>query len=182
MNVSHKSSNVQFFRLMLYSRPLHPELFDLQQRVSSRNSEYEIENWLIPGGHVVRFQVGGQCLTETVIERGDHLPETGLVHALPCFGEKDYTMAPVKDLKLGYLTTVQTEALSDNLYQATFREMKAFGQETGAMMHEWTEGDGAPCLSIIDSQKYKKEYHIQAYHLLGASGMVLRTQSVFEMK
>jgi hypothetical protein len=182
MSVGHKSSNVQFFRLMLYGRPLHPELFDLQQRTAFRSGDYEVENWLIPGGHVVRFQVGGHCLTETVIERGDHLPETGLIHALPCFGEKDYTMAPLKDARLGYLTTVQTEALSDNLYQATFREMQAFGQETGAMVHEWTEGDDCPCLSIMDSQRYKREYHIQSYHLLGATGMVLRTQSVFELK
>ncbi len=182
MSVSHKSCNVQFFRLMLYNRPLHPELFNLQQRVAYRSGDYEVETWLLPAGHVVRFQVGGQCLTETVIERGDHLPETGLVHALPCFGEKDYTMTQPKDLRIGYLTTVQTEALTDNLYQATYREMLSFAGETGAVSHEWREGDGHACLSIIDSQKYKKEYHIQCYHLLGATGMVLRTQSVFEIK
>ena len=27
-----------------------------------------------------------------MLESGDHLPETGLVHALPCIGEKDYEL------------------------------------------------------------------------------------------
>ena len=182
MNVSHKSSNVQFFRLMLYNRPLHPELFDLQQRVSQKVGDYEFENWLFPAGHVIRFQVGGMCLTETVIERGDHLPETGLVHALPCFGEKDYTMVPPKDARINYVTTVQTEALTDNLYQATFRELIDFAAESDAMTYRWQDAEGSPCVSIIDSQKYKREYHMQSYHLLGSNGMVLRTQSIFEMR
>jgi hypothetical protein len=57
-----------------------------------------------------------------------------------------------------------------------------FAAETDAMSYEWIEGDGAPCLSVLDFQKYKKEYHIQSYHLLGATGMVLRTQSIFEKR
>lgn len=181
MSISHKSSNTQMFRLMVYRRPLHPELFDLQARRTDRHGGYEIETWLTPGGHVVRFQVGGQILTETVLESGDHLPETGLVHALPCLGEKDYEMET--EGRIGYVTTIQTESLTDNLYQATLREMQDFAHETGSLSHEWTDpsGSGVPCLSVLDSQKYKREFHIQSYHLMGASGLVLRTQSIFEM-
>lgn len=179
MSVSHKSSNTQMFRLMVYRRPLHPELFDLQTRRTDRHGEYEIESWLAPGGHVVRFQVNGQILTETVIEAGDHLPETGLVHALPCLGEKDYEMKA--EGRIGYVTTIQTESLTDNLYQATLREMQDFAHETGSLSYEWVDGSGVACLSVLDSQKYKREFHIQSYHLLGASGLVLRTQSIFEI-
>ncbi len=182
MSVGHKACNVQFFRLMLYNRPLHPELFDLQGRSAFRTADYEVENWLTPAGHVLRFQVGKECMTEAVIERGDHLPETGLVHALPCFGEKDYNHTAPKESRIGYVTTVQTEALTDNLYAATLREMQDFAEEANCISHTWTEGDGAPCLSMLDCQKYKKEYHVQTYHLLGATGMVLRTQSIFEMR
>jgi hypothetical protein len=179
MSISHKSSNTQMFRLMVYRRPLHPELFDLRTRRTDRHGDYEIESWLVKGGHVVRFQVAGQILTETVIDAGDHLPETGLVHALPCLGEKDYEMEA--EGRIGYVTTIQTESLTDNLYQATLREMQDFAHETGSLACEGVDATGTPCLSVLDSQKYKREFHIQSYHLMGASGLVLRTQSIFEI-
>jgi hypothetical protein len=180
MTISHKSSNTQIFRLMLYERALHPELFNLEVRRCHRQPEYEVESWVVPAGHIVRFQVDGSCLTEAVLENGDHLPETGLLHALPCLGEKDYEMDP-KDGPLGYVTTIQTETLSDNLYAATLREMRDFAVETNALSHEWKSPEAGSCLSILDYQKYKREFHIQSYHLLGGSGLVLRTQSIFEV-
>lgn len=179
MSLSHKSSNAQLFRLMLYRRALHPELFEMHGRRVHRHGEYEVETWLTPVGHVLRFQIPNQCLTEAVIDDGDHLPEHGLVHALPCLGEKDFEMEP--EQRIGYVTTIQTESLSDNLYMATFREMRDFADEASAMFHEWKDADGVPCLSVLDVQKYKKEFHLQSYHLVGASGLVLRTQSIFEI-
>ena len=180
MSIGHKSSNTQVFRLMVYRRALHPELFDLQGRRIHRQDEYEIESWVTPAGHVLRFQVENLCVTETVIENGDHLPEHGLVYALPCLGEKDYELE--LEAKVGYITTVQTELLTDNLYHTTLRELKDTAEEVGAMVHEWTDGDGAPCLSMLDMQRFKREFHVQSYHLLGGSGLVLRTQSIFEVR
>jgi hypothetical protein len=183
MSISHKSSNTQLFRLMVYRRALHPELFELQGRRIYRHGDYEVETWITPAGHVVRFQVDGQCVTETVLESGDHLPEHGLVHALPCLGEKDYEMqADAAAPRLGYVTTVQTELLTDNLYMATFREMRDFAGEIDALCHEWHDAEGVPALSLIDVQKYKRDFHLQSYHLVGSSGLVLRTQSIFEAR
>ena len=179
MSTSHKSPAIQMFRLMLYRRPLHPELFPLEARRIDRHGEYEVENWVTPGGHVVRFSLPHQVMTEAVLENGDHLPETGLIHALPCFGEKDFETGP--EDRLQYYTTIQTEQLSDNLYQATLAEMRDFARETGSLVHEWTDTDGVACLSMLDAQKYRKEYHFQSYHLLGVSGTVLRTQSIYEI-
>lgn len=178
MSVSHKSVNTPAFRMMLYRRPLHPELFKLEGRRLDRHGEYEIESWLTPGGHVVRFSVAGQQMTETVVDTGEHLPENGLVHALPCLGEKDFEMEP--EGRLGYFTTIQTEALTDNLYQATLREMEVFARETGSLSHKWDTEQGSH-LSVLDAQKYKREYHVQSYHLVPYHGTVLRTQSIFEI-
>ena len=47
MSTSQKITNTQFARLMLYRRPLHPELFDLQERRLDRHGDYEIESWLV---------------------------------------------------------------------------------------------------------------------------------------
>ncbi len=182
MSISHKSSNTQVFRLMLYRWALHPELFSLESRRVHRQNEYEVETWLVSSGHVIRFYVAGHCLVETVLEGGDHLPEQGLVHALPCLGEKDYEMEPTRETSgLGYVTTIQTESLTDNLYQATYREMMDFAAETNAIHRAWHDEDGQPSLSVVDAQNYKDQYHVQSYHLLGSTGLVLRTQTIFEV-
>jgi hypothetical protein len=179
MSVSQKTSNIDSYRLMVYNRALHPELFDVKERKIFRHGDYEAEAWLTPSGHAVRFQADGQCLTETVIESGDHLPENGLVHALPCLGEKDFEMSPAGGLC--YVTTVQTESLIDNLFIATLNELQDFAAESDAIVLSWKDDDGGQCLSMLDSQKYRKEFHIQSYHLFGGQGMVLRSQSIFEM-
>ncbi len=179
MSVSHKTSQGQNLRMMLYRRPLHPELFDLRSRRTIRHGDYEVEQWLIPGGHIVRFQTAGQSLTEVVIDSGDHLPESNLIHALPAFGEKDYEMP--REGKLGFFTTIQTETLTDNLFASTYREMVDFAHETGSMALSFTDAEGGSCLSLVDAQKLRREYHIQAYHLIASTGLVLRTQSIFEI-
>jgi len=179
MSAGPKSSHTtQLFRLMLYRRPLHPELFTLEARRVEHHGEYEVENWITSRGHVVRFQLGKQVLTEAVIENGDHLPENGLVYALPCIGEKEYDMEP--EGRLHYVTTLQTESLTDNLFMATYREMQEFARETGSLSHEREGEDGSLYLSLLDTQKYKREFHMQSYHLMGNTGLVLRTQSIFE--
>jgi len=177
--IGQKPFSMQMFRLMVYCRALHPELFDLQGRRCHRQHEYESENWILPGGHVVRFQHGGYTLSEVVIDMGDHLPEQGLIHALPCIGEKDFEIEDQS--RLGYVTTVQTEVLTENLYRATYEEMTDFAREIGALWHAWESEEGGQQLSILDTQNYRREFHIQSYHLVESTGTVLRTQSIFEI-
>jgi len=179
MNINSKSTIAQIPKLMLYKRPLHPELFSFNARRVDRHGDYEVETWLVNGGHVVRFVLDGQSLVEAVLEGNDHLPESNLAHALPCLGEKEYEYAA--EGRVGYFTTLQTESLTENLYLATYREMKDFANEVGALCHEERTPAG-PNLFVLDCQKYKKEFHIQGYHLTAQNGNVLRTQSVFEIK
>ena len=179
MTVNSKSPIAQIPKLMLYKRALHPELFSFQARRVDRHGDYEVETWLVDGGHVVRFILDGQSLVEAVLEGNDHLPESNLAHALPCLGEKEYEYDD--EGKIAYFTTLQTESLTENLYLATYREMKDFANEVGGLSFE-TQTPAGPNLYILDCQKYKKEFHVQGYHLTASNGSVLRTQSVFEIR
>ena len=82
---------------------------------------------------------------------------------------------------LGYCTTLQTEVLSESLYQSTFREINDLSLEDNTLNYQWDDEAGVSCLSVVELQQYKKEMHLQSYHLLGLSGLVLRTQSIFEI-
>lgn len=79
-----------------------------------------------------------------------------------------------------YMTSVQTETLPESLYASTYRELIDFGRQNGALVHLWRDAKG-PCLSMIDMQRYAGQAHAQTYHLTALGGVVLRTQSIFEL-
>lgn len=178
MNIN-KTPSIQTYKLMLYQRALHPELFGIQDRRTIQQTDYEFEGWIMPGGHVLRFQVGANCVSEAVIDYDAQLPQRGLLTTLPCLGEKE--MDQVVEESIGYVTSIQTELLSDNLFTVTFNEMKDFAQEAEAMWYQWSDNDSSVNLSVLDIQRYKREIHAQSYHLIGSAGFVLRTQTICEI-
>jgi hypothetical protein len=46
-------------------------------------------------------------------------------------------------------------------------------------MAAWSDSAGRPNLSLIDTQRYNEEVHVQSYHLRSDCSLVLRTQSIF---
>ncbi|MCC6676988.1 MAG: DUF2617 family protein [Phycisphaerales bacterium] len=179
MNLPTKNS-LQSYQVVLYHRALHPELFQLRGRKVIRHGDYELESWVMSGSHLLRFEHKSLCASELVTDQDRNLPEGGVVTAFLCAGERDYEHAFKKD-RVTYMTTVQTETLSDNLFAATYEEMLDFGRESGALTHAWEDESGR-CLSMIDVQRYSTEVHAQAYHLIANGGIVLRTQTIFEVK
>ncbi len=186
MNPTLRSTSLQSYQLILYKRALHPELFQLKNRVAVRNGQCDFEAWLMPGGHALRIQHKGFCASELVTDREDGLPTTGAVATFPCAGEKDYEHE-FSDGRMTYLATVQTETLTENLYASTYKDMVNYAEETGAMSHQWTQagggGNGAAagrCLSVLEIQRYPREIHVQSFHLVAEGGIVLRTQTIFE--
>ncbi|XAM00512.1 hypothetical protein OT109_03795 [Phycisphaeraceae bacterium D3-23] len=178
MSISSKTAVSQIPKLMVYRKPLHPELFSFHGRRVDRQGDYEIESWVVQRGHLVRFIVDGQSMTEAVLEGGENLPEAGLAHALPCVGEKEYDHGI--EGRIRYMSTLQTEVLPESLYLATYREMVEFASDTNALSKD-EDTPAGPNLVVLDCQKYKREFHFQGYHLTAHNSTVLRTQSVFEV-
>jgi hypothetical protein len=163
----------------LYRRALHPELFRIRGRRTISHNGYEFEAWVMAGTHLLRFQNGSQCATELITDQEDGIPDRGIIAALPCAGERDHEQEYGDSVK--YVSTVQTEQLPESLYKATYDELIEFGRESEALIHEWKDDDGGRCASILDTQRYRREVHAQSYHLTAQGGLVLRTQTIFEI-
>ncbi len=173
-----RSNSLQSYQIVLYNRALHPEFFPLKGRRVDRHGGYELESWVMQGCHLLRFEYRTLCCTELLTDQDGNLPATGVVTAFLAAGERDFEHRFEKD-KVTYLTTVQTETLSDSLYAATYKEMLDHARDTRALLHQWEDESGR-CLSLIDIQKHLREVHAQAFHLVAAGGIVIRTQSIFE--
>lgn len=177
MNIPVKSQSLQSYQVVLYDRVLHPELFALRDRRTIRHGQYEFEAWLMPGSHLMRFEHNSFRCSELVTDQDENLPELGVVTTFLCAGERDYEHT-FEDHSVKYMAMAQTETLSENLYEATYRELYEHGVEHDAMVYEWVE-DG-PNLSVLAVQRLSREIHAQSYHLRAQGGLVLRTQTIFE--
>jgi hypothetical protein len=179
-NPSISPNIAQSFQFALYHRALHPELFDLRGRRVVRHEGYELECWVFPGGHALRFEHGPACYSEVVGPADAALPQSNVVNAFPCLGEHDLDQHFPRD-KVGYITTIQSEQLTENLFLATFEEMRDFARDVNALVYRW-DSEAGPCMSMIDVQRQSREVHAQAYHLLAPGGVVLKTQTIFEQR
>ena len=180
MSTPSKSAGLQAYKLILYRRAVHPELFQIKSRASIQHGDYDFEAWVMPGSHLLRFAHNGVCATEIVTDQPISLNERGLVAEFPCAGERDHEQPFGEHVNV--MSTVQTETLPENLYNATYRELVEFAEEQNAASHLWEDEEGGLCASIVDVQRFRREVHAQTYHLLAADGLVLRTQSIFEHK
>jgi len=176
---THHPTNIQTYQIAVYDRALHPELFQLRRRRVVTQSPYELETWVLPGGHVLRFEYGTACYCELVTD-AEEVPSKGAVVVLPCGSERDYDAVFDRE-RVGYMTTVQSEQLSENLYIATFNEMLDYAQEVEAVLHRWDTPNGRN-MSMLDIQQFSREVHVQGYHLQARGGVVLRTQTIFECR
>jgi hypothetical protein len=180
MSLSSKTTSLQAYNLALYRGALHPEFFQIEGRTRIAHGEYEFEAWIFRGGHALRFEHQNLCLSEVVGEDFEHLPDRGHVTTLPCAGERDHD-AEFAD-RLVYMTSMQTETLTDHLYLSTYNEMIEHGRLGDCLMSVWTDELAKPNLSLIDRQRYGDEVHVQTYHLRSDCGLVLRTQTIFQVK
>ena len=179
MSFSSKVSNLQAYNMLLFRNALHPEFFEIAGRKCIEHGEYEFESWIYRGGHVARFEHNGVCVTEVVTDDLSTLPERGLVTTLPCAGEKDHEEAFAD--RLTYMTSIQTETLTDHLFLGTYHELLEHGRSCNALMTIWTDQADKPNLSMLDMQRYAEEVHVQGYHLRSDCGLVLRTQTIFQV-
>jgi hypothetical protein len=178
-SAASKSNSLQNYHMLAFRKALHPEFFGIEGRQRVQHADYETEAWIFRGGHSLRFQLNGFCLTEIVVEHIDQIPDRGLVAALPCAGERDFEEKVADNLV--YMTTMQTETLSDHLYLGTYKEMMQHARENDSLYAAWTDAAGKPNLSLIDVQHFRTEVHVQGYHLRSDCGLVLRTQSMLQI-
>lgn len=180
MNLPSKANLLQAYQVFLYDRALHPDVFPLKARRVIHHGEYELDIWVMPGSHALRFDHNKSfCATELLSDHERAIPQTGIVSHFLCAGERDYEYRFAKS-GVSYITTVQTETLTDNLYSSTYAEMLDFARSSQALAHRW-EDEAGKCLSMVDAQRYAREVHAQTFHLIASIGLVLRTQTIFEL-
>jgi hypothetical protein len=179
MSLTSKTSSLQAYNMVLYHSAIHPEFFSVSGRQRIQHGPYEFEAWVFRGGHVLRFELDKLCVTEVVSDQIEKLPQKGLVTALPCAGEKDHECEFTDHVT--YMTSIQTETLTDHLYLSTYNELVEHSRMSESLMTAWHDAAGRHNLSLLDTQKFNDQIHVQTYHCRSDCSLVLRTQTIFQV-
>ena len=179
MQANDKIIDQPTYSMALFRSAIHPEFFQIEERVEIQYNEYDFEAWLCNGGHVLRFEYEGICITEAIFQDIDNLPDRGHVTSMVCAGERDHE----QDFgdRITFINSMQIEVLPDHLFGDSYLELSEFAEEANAKVVRYQNGNKQG-LSILDVQRYNDQLHVQPYHLQSEQGVVLRTQSIFELK
>lgn len=175
---SHSKPGLQPYQALIYKRALHPELFQGRATRTIRHGAYELECVLMNGAHLLRFSHKSACMSELLTSQDAALPEIGLVGSFVCESEHEFEHI-LAGTGVTYMTSVQIENLSDNIFADTYEEMLDFGRQSKALIVRW-EDDAGSCASILDLQHQRQEIHAQSYHFIAQGGLVVRSQTIFE--
>jgi len=165
----------------LYDRALKPDQFRVKLDRVVRAEGCILEGWLCPGSHALKVERPGLSACEVVHSDMDrHMPTGGLLSSFVASGEHEFehTFAAAK---VNYYLSIQTETLTDQLYEEVFEEISDLAKENKALTLPW-EDDAGRCLSVLDFTRRPAEVAVDSYHLVAAAGIVVRAASIFEFK
>ena len=181
MSQRTKSRKQAGLMLMLYNRPLHPELFRTHRSETADRRVYSADIHLVDGGHVVEFTAGDNHLTEVIVSGPENMPERGLIESVLCRGERTHDARPHPNMK--YDLATQEEQLPATLYEATRREIKEYAQKRELMWIEVPPSDTrSGALSALDIERRANQLLVQSFHLFDDSMMVIKTQGIIAVE
>jgi hypothetical protein len=177
---TRQKQRVSGLQFLLYSRPLHPELFDIYHDHHLVKEHFEAHIWVTGISHIIGFYAGGSTATETIVGAAAELPKRGLVVSLPFRGERDYETKV--DESISYMMSFQVERLSPRLFAKVHGDLSTEGARTGLFVPfpEWATKALMP-FTFIDYQAQAQSLHVFAYHAFPEELTIVKTQSIFEL-
>jgi hypothetical protein len=166
-------------QIVLYSKALHPQHVAMHGRRTVAGRNYELEAWIMEGSHALRLESGALCATELVCEFDRRIPTAGIVLMHVVNAEKDVEHRFAKQ-GVRYVSSIQLETLAPNLYYETYEEYVRLAKANGHLAHMWSQPEGQG-LSVLEIERESTLVTALGYHLIPATGTVVRTQTMFEM-
>jgi len=175
-----QKQKVEALKLVVYRRPLHPELFDIHHRLPILQGEFDADIWVTGCSHLLRFSVGAESVTEVIAQAHDELPQRGLVASFRCRGERQHEY--VHEEIIRYQMNFQVESMSDRLFAKTHSDLFTAAQKQGILVPfpQWQTTEHVP-FCHVDHHMQRDSLHVLAYHVFPAELTVIKTQTLFEL-
>ena len=139
-----------------------------------------LEALILPIGHLLRFHHADICVSESLwpVSRRRTCDDAGVLGTLwgESEGEMDHQIAGA----LSYWGTLEPDLMDPLSFEAQWKEIEEVGRGPESLCHAWGESDHR-WLSVIEVTRKWREFHVGCFHLHAPSGLVVRSNSVFEV-
>ncbi|MEX2358558.1 MAG: DUF2617 family protein [Pirellulaceae bacterium] len=163
----------------LYSRPLHPELFEIHQSRTIERGGYQARLDITSSGHLVTWRFEGLTLTEVCTSSHHPLPQKRRIMANQIKGRRSDQLECRGGVK--YQTNFHLERVSPKLFRMCQREL-SYDPKVG-LMHEF-ESSGRMtlgALSYMHAETRNRSVFIQAFHTFPDDSAIVKTESYFRL-
>ncbi len=167
--------------LLLYERPVHPELVDIYERESIHRRHFEADLWLTGCSHVISFRHESLWLVEILADEQTQLPIQGRLAKLP-FGSRELEHTRLHCGRIRYAMTSHVETMSAKVYEHLHDSLRATAADRGlfADMPGWMDQPPRAPFSWLDYEVGGRSLHVFAFHAFPEARSVLKVQSLFE--
>lgn len=181
MSVGFVRPKVSQLMFLVYSRPLHPELFDIVRDQQIHRDDYHANISITDSCHVVRWQRERICITELVARVDCPLPQKRRLLACRLRGERTETIQC--DPSVVYQTSIGVERLEPEVYPRIHDELECDALRHG-LFHNFRPHQRLALspISHIAIEARAQSLLVQAFHTFPEDCTILKTQSLFEFK
>jgi hypothetical protein len=164
----------------LYSRPLHPELFDIVAADRVKLNQCQAHLRITRTGHIVLWQWHDHHLTEVLTAADTALPDRRLVsHRLR--HEAQSTAAKVPGVQ--YQASFQVEVLPPGLFRQVHDEILADGLRRGLLHHFQPHHRlSLTPLGLVTVDANPGSFFINSFHTFPEELTVVKSQSLIETR
>jgi hypothetical protein len=164
----------------LYSRPLHPELFDILATRRYCREDSEVRVWITRTGHVVTWQNADVLLTE-LADADQSLSVARRLLGYKMRGEHSARLPCGHGVV--YQTSFQVETLSPEIFVHVHDEIRADGEKRG-VLHNFQPNQRmavAPLGHVVVESRPGCVF-VSAFHTFPEECTVIKSQTLIEVK
>src|SRR5262245_19380740 len=165
----------------LYSRPLHPELFDILATRQVQREDYCVTLRITRTGHVLTWENPRFCLTEVSAAANDPLPEARRLMSYRLRGEHYGSISAPAGIH--YQMSFQVETLPQEIFLHVHDEILADGAKRG-LLHNFQRHHRlslAP-LGYVNLESRPGSLVVHAFHTFPDEHAIVKSQSLIETR
>lgn len=162
----------------LFSRSLHPELFEVFRSRTIQRDRYEIRLDIISSGHVVTWKAGTAILSEVATSSQQPLPQRRELfnHALRGSHVEQI------DVRGGasYKTRFQMEQAGSDVFHGIQQQL--VGEESPHSLRHSFDSSGRICwggVSLLHVEARMKSVRVRAIHTFPDDGAIVTVETIF---
>jgi hypothetical protein len=181
MGVSFVRPSISELCFLLYSRPLHPELFDAHRQQLIQRDDYQALIRITDTGHAVSWQHEDVWLTELVTTPDSPLPKKRRLLTCRLRGERSETMQCGAGVV--YQTSFTVERLEREIFARMQLEHEHDAQARGISHHfQAPHRLAASPLSHIAAEARARSLLVHTFHTFPDECAIVKSQSLFEFR